>query len=201
MRRCIEGDFLIRESETTVGAYTVSVVTKGEILHYRVNCEACKLSVTALHQFRSLAQLVAHYKVDGSMGSLLVNPVVKGRVKQLGVAADSDSRWEIDRADIVFGNQLGAGQFGEVYAATWLKYGSRMVAVKTLKKASMEPIEFLKEAEIMKTLRHPGLVQLLGVCTTSEPLLIVAEFMARGSLLDVLRSEAGRIELDSRTLL
>jgi serine/threonine protein kinase len=101
----------------------------------------------------------------------------------------------------VFGERLGAGQFGEVFVGTWIKYGSRQVAVKTLKVATMAPAEFLKEAEIMKKLRHPSLVQLLGVCTTSEPLLIVTEYMARGSLLDVLRSEAGRAELDDRSLL
>ena len=40
--------------------------------------------------------------------------------------------------------------------------------------------EFLEEAEIM---RHPNLVQLLGVCTRAAPIYIITEFMTKGNLL------------------
>ena len=52
--------------------------------------------------------------------------------------------------------------------------------------------EFLKEAAVMKQVRHPNLVQLLGVCTRELPFFIVTEYMEKGNLLDYLRGPEGR---------
>ncbi len=41
-------------------------------------------------------------------------------------------------------------------------------------------------------LRHRKLVQLMGVCTTQEPIYIITELMVHGSLLDYLRKDEGR---------
>ena len=56
------------------------------------------------------------------------------------------------------------------------------MAVKTLKLNSTmeEKRDFLSEAEVMKRFEHTNIVQLLGVCTLSEPLLTVMEFMLYG---------------------
>lgn len=51
----------------------------------------------------------------------------------------------------------------------------------------MDAKEFLQEAQIMKKLRHPKLVQLYAVCTLTEPIYIVTELMCNGSLLDYLK--------------
>ncbi|KAI6648451.1 Tyrosine-protein kinase ABL1-like [Oopsacas minuta] len=64
----------------------------------------------------------------------------------------------------------------------------------------MDSLEFLKEASIMKKVRHPNLVQLLGVCTRELPFFIVTEYMPKGNLLDYLRSTSGK-GLDAVTLL
>ena len=47
--------------------------------------------------------------------------------------------------------------------------------------------EFLKEAEVMKKVKHPNLVCLLGVCTKAVPFFIITEYMSKGNLLDLLR--------------
>jgi len=60
------------------------------------------------------------------------------------------------------------------------------VAVKTLKPGTMSADAFLEEAKIMHKLRHRKLVQLMGVCTRSEPMYIVTELMVNGSLLEYL---------------
>ena len=57
------------------------------------------------------------------------------------------------------------------------------VAIKTLKTGTMTPEAFLQEANMMKTLRHEKLVQLLAVCSDREPLYIICEFMGIGALL------------------
>ena len=48
----------------------------------------------------------------------------------------------------------------------------------------MKLSDFLEEAAIMKEMKHPNLVQLLGVCTREPPFYIITEFMSRGNLLD-----------------
>ena len=45
-----------------------------------------------------------------------------------------------------------------------------------------EKRDFLCEAEVMKKFEHTNIVQLLGVCTLSEPLLTVMEFMLYGKM-------------------
>ena len=51
----------------------------------------------------------------------------------------------------------------------------------------MDPKDFLLEAQIMKKLRHPKLIQLYAVCTMEEPIYIITELMKNGSLLDYLQ--------------
>ena len=51
----------------------------------------------------------------------------------------------------------------------------------------------------MKQVRHPNLVQLLGVCTTEAPFFIIAEYMTKGNLLDYLRGPEGK-DLEAVTL-
>ena len=52
---------------------------------------------------------------------------------------------------------------------------------------TMDPKDFLAEAQIMKKLRHPKLIQLYAVCTQDEPIYIVTELMRHGSLLEHLQ--------------
>ena len=53
---------------------------------------------------------------------------------------------------------------------------------------TMNKEDFLKEAQIMKKLRHPKLIQLYAVCTLEEPIYIVTELMVNGALLDYLQN-------------
>ena len=70
--------------------------------------------------------------------------------------------WEINRQDLILTDRLGKGMFGEVWKGNW---NDRVeVAVKQMRPGSMEPEAFRQEAEVMKTLRHPRLVSLYGVC-------------------------------------
>lgn len=52
---------------------------------------------------------------------------------------------------------------------------------------TMDPKDFLAEAQIMKKLRHSKLIQLYAVCTEDEPIYIVTELMQYGSLLEFLQ--------------
>ena len=111
----------------------------------------------------------------------------------MGLSYNMVDKWEIDKSALKFSKRLGSGNFGEVWQGTW--NGTTKVAIKTLREGTTQPEAFLKEAEIMKKLIHPKLVQLYAVCSREEPIYIVTELMTKGSLLEFLHGE-GRQVLD-----
>lgn len=84
---------------------------------------------------------------------------------------------------------LGEGGFGKVYKG-WLeekvtsKNGSgSVVAIKKLDSESMQGFdEWQSEVHFLGRLSHPNLVKLLGYCWEDNELLLVYEFMQKGSL-------------------
>ncbi|KAM4836883.1 tyrosine-protein kinase Blk [Thomomys bottae] len=184
------GSFLIRESESSKGAFALSVKdvsSQGEVVkHYKI----CSLDeggycLSPRATFPSLQALVQHYSKKGDgLCQRLTLPCVT-LTPQNPWAHDE---WEIPRKSLKLVRKLGSGQFGEV----WMGYykNSVKVAVKTLKEGTMSPEAFLGEANLMKTLQHDRLVRLYAVVTT-EPIYIVTEYMARGCLLDFLKTEEG----------
>lgn len=70
------------------------------------------------------------------------------------------------------------------------------VAIKTLRPGSMSPKAFLEEAQILKRLRHPKLIQLYAVCTQQEPIYIVMELMKHRSLLDYMKGDGAKLTMD-----
>ncbi|KAJ8738077.1 hypothetical protein PYW08_000672 [Mythimna loreyi] len=184
----INGSFLVRESESSPGQRSISLRYEGRVYHYRINEDSDgKVYVTSESKFGTLAELVHHHSLvgDGLITQLLY-PAPKRNKPTVFPLAPPD-HWEIDRTDIVMKHKLGGGQYGDVYEAAW-KRGNITVAVKTLKDDTMALKDFLEEAAIMKEMRHPNLVQLLGVCTREPPFYILTEFMSRGNLLDYLRA-------------
>ncbi len=53
------------------------------------------------------------------------------------------------------------------------------VAIKTLKDDAMprQRSDFQHEAELMNKLRHPNIIELVGVCFSSSPHCLVFEYM------------------------
>jgi len=82
--------------------------------------------------------------------------------------------------DIVIGNKLGGGYFGDVYKGIWNK--TTEVALKTVNDPNMNE-EILREIDILEKLAHPNVVAYLGLFTgPTGQLFLVTEFMNRGSL-------------------
>jgi len=52
--------------------------------------------------------------------------------------------------------------------------------------------DFVAEAQVMKKIQHPNLLQLYAVCTVEEPIYIVTELMKHGSLLEYMRHGPGQ---------
>ncbi|XP_053772033.1 tyrosine-protein kinase ABL2 isoform X7 [Desmodus rotundus] len=197
----INGSFLVRESESSPGQLSISLRYEGRVYHYRINTTTDgKVYVTTESRFSTLAELVHHHSTvaDGLVTTLHYPAPKCNKPTVYGVSPIHD-KWEMERTDITMKHKLGGGQYGEVYVGVWKKY-SLTVAVKTLKEDTMEVEEFLKEAAVMKEIKHPNLVQLLGVCTLEPPFYIVTEYMPYGNLLDYLR-ECNREEVTAVVLL
>ncbi|KAK1795918.1 hypothetical protein P4O66_009028 [Electrophorus voltai] len=186
------GSFLVRESETTPGSFSLSIrdltPESGDIVkHYKIRTlDHGGYYISASLTFSSLRDLVQHYSRSADGLCQRLGSPCKSAAPQRPWAQDE---WEIPRETLKMVKKLGAGQFGEV----WMGYykNNQKVAIKTLKEGTMEPAAFLQEANLMKKLQHIRLVRLHAV-VTHEPILIVTEFMANGSLLDFLKTTDGK---------
>ncbi|KAL5250255.1 hypothetical protein ACHWQZ_G016104 [Mnemiopsis leidyi] len=101
------------------------------------------------------------------------------------------SVWEKDKSKIQIKAQIGEGNFGVVLLGTMPnEFGIiETVAIKTIKEQGIEVsalLDFEKEMEVMATLKHRNIVNLLGICTVSLPFYIIMEYMEHGQLNDYL---------------
>eukprot|EP00850_Spirogloea_muscicola_P002891 SM000011S19069 [mRNA] locus=s11:735548:742476:+ [translate_table: standard] len=104
--------------------------------------------------------------------------------------------WEIPWEDIIIGDRIGLGSYGEVYRGDW--HGSEVAVKKFLEQdvqgAALE--EFRGEVAIMKRLRHPNVVLFMGAVTRPPHLSIVTEFLPRGSLYRLLHRQHANSTID-----
>ena len=190
------GSFLVRDSETTPGDFSLSIRDNERVRHYRIRrMDNGGFFVTRRATFNNIQELVTYYQqqADGLCCQLLYPCLLTEKPQTVGLSKQANEEWEIDRQQIRLLRKLGAGQFGEVWEGLW--NNTTAVAVKTLKPGTMSPSEFLQEAALMKSLRHPKLIQLYAVCTREEPIYIVTELMKHGSLLEYLRGEGRSLKL------
>ncbi|NP_001117012.1 tyrosine-protein kinase HCK isoform X1 [Salmo salar] len=191
------GSFMIRDSETTKGSYSLSVRDSDSqsgdtVKHYKIRTlDNGGFYISPRITFTTLQELVSHYKKLGDgLCQALTSPCLSPKPQK---PWEKDA-WEIPRESLKLDRRLGAGQFGEVWMATYNKHTK--VAVKTMKPGTMSVEAFLDEANLMKALQHDKLVRLNAVVTKEEPIYIITEFMEKGSLLDFLKSDEGnRVQL------
>uniref|UniRef100_H0VXM2 non-specific protein-tyrosine kinase n=1 Tax=Cavia porcellus TaxID=10141 RepID=H0VXM2_CAVPO len=157
-------------------------VLDGKVVkHYRIGrLDGGNFFITPRKTFSTLNEFVSYYStISDGLCVRLGKPCLK--VNYVLTV--------FDRSSVQLLKRLGTGQFGEVWEGLWNNTVS--VAVKTLKPGSMDPKKFLGEAEIMKTLRHPKLIQLYAVCSSEEPIYIITELLRHGSLREYLQIDAG----------
>ncbi|KYO24735.1 hypothetical protein Y1Q_0017822 [Alligator mississippiensis] len=116
------GTFLIRESETTKGAYSLSIRDwddmKGDhVKHYKIRkLDNGGYYITTRAQFETLQQLVQHYSERAAgLCCRLVVPCHKGMPRLTDLSVKTKDVWEIPRESLQLIKRLGNGQFGEVW--------------------------------------------------------------------------------------
>lgn len=98
---------------------------------------------------------------------------------------------EIKKAIDSFGENklLGRGGFTNVYKGL-IDDGATVVAIKRLSSPfHQRPDEFRTEMQLFSKLRHRHLVSLIGYCNEKKTMMLVYEYMARGSLEDHIYSK------------
>lgn len=83
------------------------------------------------------------------------------------------------------------------FTAKW--QGSTEVAVKVQNEKSVATAAFLDEAQILKTLAHPNILELRGVSSEFDPIYLLIEYLPHGQLSRYLR-EVGHSLTDSNLI-
>ncbi|XP_049460782.1 tyrosine-protein kinase Fer isoform X2 [Epinephelus fuscoguttatus] len=182
-----QGDFLVRESHGKPGEYVLSVFSDEQRRHFIIQYADSQYRFEGTG-FATIPQLIEHHfstkqVITKKSGVVLLNPVVK------------DKKWILNHEDVVLGDLLGKGNFGEVFKGT-LQRDKTPVAVKTCKE-DLPPelkIRFLSEARILKQYDHPNIVKLIGVCTQRQPIYIVMELVPGGDFLSFLRKKKDELK-------
>ena len=132
----INGSFLVRESESKPGQYSISLRYDGRVFHYRIHQDSSsKFFVTPESKFDTLPLLVVHHsKNPDGLTTTLHYPAPNPRKPPIYSLFHEVDEWELDRSDIDMGQKLGGGQYGEVYKALLKKRNLNVpVAVKTFR--------------------------------------------------------------------
>ncbi|KAJ7986995.1 hypothetical protein DPEC_G00334170 [Dallia pectoralis] len=176
-----QGDFLVRESHGKPGEYVLSVFSDGQRRHFIIQFADNQYRFEGTG-FPTIPQLIDHHYstkqvITKKSGVVLLNPVVK------------DKKWILNHEDVILGELLGKGNFGEVFKGTLRD--KTPVAVKTCKEDLPQElkIKFLSEARILKQYDHENIVKLIGVCTQRQPIYIVMELVPGGDFLSFLRKK------------
>ncbi|PWA49130.1 protein kinase superfamily protein [Artemisia annua] len=96
-------------------------------------------------------------------------------------------------------NRIGGGGFGVVYKG--VLRDETHVAVKVLSAESKQgTVEFLTEINMISSIKHPNLVQLVGCCVEDGNRILVYEYLKNNSLASALLGSRGRqVDIDWAT--
>ncbi|CAB3411280.1 unnamed protein product [Caenorhabditis bovis] len=155
-----------------------------------------KLSIEPGKLFRTLNELVAHYKVNTG--------TYKGHEFQLLQPIGLTS-WEFRHKEIELSEKkLGEGAFGEVRVGTIrVKEGGLLksvnVALKNAESVTRDQVqELLHEGRVMRYLDHKNVLRSYGVAVLHEPLYLMSELCGCGALREYLRENAKTLTLNDR---
>ena len=113
---CIPGSYLVRESQSQPGKYSISLRDATRTQHYLIYKDSVisKWFISPKKRFNNLPELVAHYSKDADgLSTLLHYPAPK---PEEDPAPNSEDDWEIDRSDVTIGPKLH-GEIFEIFDA------------------------------------------------------------------------------------
>ena len=105
-----------------------------------------------------------------------------------GLIPDVAQAWNIKYDDLEIGKEIGKGAFGSVYKGSY--FGTE-VAIKRIVEEDPDCLVYLeREVNVLQGMRHPNVVQLIGVCNHESGLLLVTEWVRNGDLRKYLKNSS-----------
>ncbi|CAD6192592.1 unnamed protein product [Caenorhabditis auriculariae] len=176
----VEGNYLVRRTtEKGVPLFCLSVRHEDQVRHFPLQYE------NAMWNLRNLLTKRHPDLVD------LLNELVNEKFELppsmavLGKAIPRPDYYFL-HDNITLDRKLGSGAFGEVWKGKLklMGYADVDVAVKRMKGNVTKKViaEFMHEAKLMRQLTHKNIVSVFGVAPQEEPLMIVLELAANGTI-------------------
>ncbi|KAA8521989.1 hypothetical protein F0562_012697 [Nyssa sinensis] len=131
-----------------------------------------------------------------SVGSVGSSPGSSSRNgdNESNLMVDCEIRWE----DLHLRGEIGQGSYAVVYHGIW---NGSDVAIKVYfgnEYSEGTLLDYKKEIDIMRRLRHPNVLLFMGAVCSQEKLAIVTEFLPRGSLFKTLHKNNQSLDIRRR---
>ncbi|XP_051959586.1 LIM domain kinase 1 [Xyrauchen texanus] len=90
-------------------------------------------------------------------------------------------------SDLIYGEVLGKGCFGQAIKVTHLETGEVMVIKELLQFDEDTQKTFLKEVKVMRCLEHPNVLRFIGILYKDKRLNLISEYVQGGTLTDTIQ--------------
>ena len=187
------GSYLVCNSESNPGLYSLSIRVRNMIKNYRIYQQEdgaffLDRDGGAITSFKTIIELITYYQhqAQGLPVRLLHPCITMGDHQTSRLLRE---KWKIDQRHIKLIKKLWEGEFSEMWDG--LLYDVKPVAVTIRKPQIMTQSNFLQMASLMDKLHHPRLISFYGMCTNTEnePTYIITEPMMYDNLLNYLRKK------------
>ncbi|KAJ7387422.1 LIM domain kinase 1 [Desmophyllum pertusum] len=100
--------------------------------------------------------------------------------------------------DLVLGDVIGKGFFGQVRKVTQRQTGEVMVLKELLNYDEEANTSFLKEVALLKSLDHPNVLRFIGVLYRDQTLNLITEYISGGTVRQVLKDKGKQLSWSQR---